>query len=237
MYIRTTKLKGCGHFLRPFRSLLILLLCIFSNGGIRVDQESCREGRTVVHINGDPFCKNFHFGRFLSEDVVETESPPTNVKEAFEGYPPEAPYEITKEELRTRLAYCGRLFVCKKRAHAAIYVYINYLRAQYYDMIRGLKKTFDELAYENEIPEEVKNKYWKECEAERLSGLLAMEHVAQKYFEGIMNNKVILTPQFNWSLSAHESFWLSEMFEKELKWKKIFFDLANNYAVEDEAKY
>ncbi|GAB65284.1 RAD protein [Plasmodium cynomolgi strain B] len=198
-------------------------------GAIPVEEESWEEHHKVLHINEDPFFENSHLGRFLSEDRIDIKNNIGSPRDSFESYRLQVPFEMTREELKKRIAYCGRLFIQKKRVHAAIYVYINYLRGKYYNMINELKSSFLELASKNELPEDLQKMYWRQCEEELLRDLVIMENISEKYFQSLLNNKVIFTLQFNWTLGAHEAFWFSDMFEKELKWNKILSDRANNY--------
>ncbi|VUZ94145.1 Plasmodium exported protein (PHIST), unknown function [Plasmodium vivax] len=222
-------LRGCDHFSRLLRSLLILLLCMLPIGEIPAEQLPWGESRQERHIKGDPFGKHFHLGRFLSEDRIDIKNNLDNLRDSLESYQPQTPLEITRDELKKRMAHCGRLFVNKKRAHAAIYVYINYLRVKYYNMIMELKKTFLELASKKEVPGDLQKVYWRQCEDELLRDLQTMENVSERYFQSLMNNNVIFAVQFNWTLGAHETYWFSDMYEKECKWRRILSDRANNY--------
>ncbi|ANQ06801.1 Uncharacterized protein PCOAH_00011970 [Plasmodium coatneyi] len=225
------KFRGCGHFLRFSLSLLILLLCILSKGTIGAEVQSLGEGYKIPHISRFPFCKNFNLGGFAEECKIDIKNNLIDLKDLLESDDPKVPCEITRDELKKRIAYCRFFFVCKRRAPDAIYAYIHYLRVKYYTMISGLKKTFLELASENELPEDVQKVYWRRCEDELLKELEIMENTSEEYFQALMDNKVVFTMHFNWAMGSHETYWYSEMFKKELKWNEILYDWANNYAL------
>ncbi|GAW79783.1 RAD protein [Plasmodium gonderi] len=152
-------------------------------------------------------------------------------KTPLEIYEPDTIREVSREELNKRIAYCGMLVINKKRAHAAIYAYINYLKGKYYKMLANLKNNFLNLASTHGLPEELQNIYWTQCENELIRDLKVAENISQKHFKLLMDNKVIFTLHFNWTLAAHEASWFADMFEKELKWNRILQDRINNYVL------
>ncbi|CAA9986971.1 Plasmodium exported protein, unknown function [Plasmodium knowlesi strain H] len=226
--------RVCVHFWGFLLSLLILLLCILSKGGIAAEQKFWDEAYRVLNLRKLPLCKNLHLGNYSIDCKIDLKNNLINLKNLLESDEAQIPCKISREELKKRIAYCRFFFVCKKKAPDAIYAYIHYLRVKYYNMIYGLKKTFLELASENELPEDVQKIYWGQCEDELLKELQVMENVSEKYFQALMDNKLVLTMHFNWAMGSHETYWYSEMFKKELKWSAILSDWANNYTPRSE---
>ncbi|SBS82783.1 RAD protein (Pv-fam-e) [Plasmodium ovale curtisi] len=137
--------------------------------------------------------------------------------------------EITKYELDKSVASCGLFFLNKKKAHKALYLYNNYIKRKYYDMVDDLSNNFKNYASKKGIPIEDQEKYWMQCEEALIDNLRKMEI----YFNGCLNNilksKLLISVHFKLYLKNHETNWYQQIRTIENEWAKFFLNKMKNY--------
>ncbi|SBS81230.1 RAD protein (Pv-fam-e) [Plasmodium ovale curtisi] len=135
--------------------------------------------------------------------------------------------ELTMDEINKLISSCI-FFVNKKKAYIVFYHYNNYLMRTYCNMMNKLSNTFIELASKHGIPEEVREKHWKECNEALTYDLMYMNDSAMKYFYFFVKERMFYL-KFREFLIRCKEHWIATIQRNEQKWSKFLYDLVINY--------
>ncbi|SBT73502.1 RAD protein [Plasmodium ovale] len=136
---------------------------------------------------------------------------------------------ISRHDISNAMNFVNPFYLSKKKLHRILYIYSNYIKNSFYDMMNFLMETFMDAATKYGIPEEYQIKCWEECKR----GLLADYKIINRYFQMRFNNltkhKILLGASLHYFLFFHTPCYYNYVRKSANRWTTFLKEKIKNY--------